>query len=46
MCDALYFLKMDVLENQFGVKDSFLDSILKDFYLLSLGLIEYVNNEM
>lgn len=37
--------QMDVLESDFGVKDSFIDAVLKDYYLLSLSLIEYVNNE-
>lgn len=37
---------MDVLENEFGVKDSYLDLVQKDFYLLALNLIEYVNNEL
>ena len=37
---------MDVLESEFGVKDSYLDLVKKDFYLLALNLIEYVNNEL
>lgn len=39
-------LKMDVLDNEFGVKDSYLDFINKDFLIIALSLIEYVNNEM
>lgn len=38
--------QMDVLESDFGVKDAFLNSVLKDFHLMSLNLIEYVNNEI
>jgi hypothetical protein len=38
--------QMDVLESEFGVKDSYLDLVQKDFYLLALNLIEYVNNEI
>lgn len=37
---------MDVLESDFGVKDSYLDMIQKDFILLALNLIEYINNEL
>lgn len=38
--------QMDVLESDYGVKDSFLSSVLKDFYLMALTLIEFVNNEI
>lgn len=37
---------MDVLESDFGVKDSFLDMCLKDVYIMALNLIEYVNIEL
>lgn len=37
---------MDILENENGTKDSYLDLIQKDIYLLSLSLIEYTNNEL
>jgi hypothetical protein len=37
---------MDVLENNHGVKEAFLDSAIKDLYIMSLNLIEYINNEM
>ncbi len=38
--------QMDVLESCFGIKDSYLETVLKDFYLMSLNVIEFVNNEM
>lgn len=38
--------QMDVLESDFGIKDSFLETVLKDFYLMSLNLIEFINNEL
>ncbi len=38
--------QMDVLESSFGIKDSYLETVLKDYYLMSLNLIEFVNNEM
>ena len=38
--------QMDVLETEYGVKDSYLDMILKDLLVLALNLIEYINNEL
>lgn len=38
--------KMDVLESDYGVKEAFLDGAIKDLYIMSLNLIEYINNDM
>lgn len=37
---------MDVLESDYGVRDSYLDMIQKDFIVQALNLIEYINNEL
>lgn len=37
--------EMDVLESDFGVKDSYMEVVIKDFYLIALNLIEFVNHE-
>lgn len=38
--------QMDILEIENGSKDAYLSLILKDIYMLSVSLIEYVNNEL
>lgn len=38
--------QMDVLESDYGVRDSYLDMIQKDFIVQALNLIEYINNEL
>lgn len=37
---------MDILEIENGSKDAYLSLIQKDIYMLSVSLIEYVNNEL
>ncbi|CAF0732071.1 unnamed protein product [Brachionus calyciflorus] len=37
--------QLDVFESGLGIKQTFIDLAIKDLYLISLNLIEYVNNE-
>ena len=37
---------MDILESDYGVKESYLDMVQKDFLLQASNLIEYVKNEV
>ncbi len=38
--------QIDVLDCENGIKDSYLDIVQNDLYLLAVTLIEYVNNEL